>query len=225
MDKRKMWVLGGMILVLALSGCNLNFNTRVQGDGAGRMSIEIGYTTAEIEDWWEESVSANFCEEIWYEENLAQDFPPGATIHVEQRGAQTWCIVDIPFSNLRQLRDVYEDALSMDVDRLEIVNETFYCDLNWDLRGLQDESSYPIEAVFRLTTPGTVTTTNADVRSGRTLTWYLDEDGQNGILVVSSTRSAEWVWWLVGGLCCLCLGVLVAAGIIGLVVYLRKKQS
>lgn len=225
MGKSRRWVLWGMILVLALSGCNLNFNTSVQGDGAGRMIVEIGYTTSEIEDWWDESVSSNFCQDIWYEEDLAEEFPPGATIRVEQRGAQTWCIVDIPFSNLRQLRDVYEDSFSMDVNRLEIVNETFYCDLTWDLEGLQEESSYPIEAVFRLITPGTVTSTNADVRSGRTLTWYLDEDGENDILAVSSTRSTDWVWWLVGSLCCLCLGVLVVAGIIGLVVYLRKKQS
>ncbi len=225
MSTRTAWVLWGTILVLALSGCNLNFNTNVQQDGAGRMNVEIGYTTQEIEDWWEEDVSPNFCEEIWYEEDLADHFPPDTTLRVERRGAQTWCIVEIPFSNLRQLRDVYEDAFSIDVNRLEIVNETFYCDLSWDLEGLQDESSYPIEAVFRLTTPGPVTVTNADVWRGRTLTWYLDEDGENDILAVSSTRSSDWVWWLVGGLCCLCVGVLAAAGIIGLVVYLRKKNS
>ncbi len=224
MHKRKLWWVGGLLLALALSACNLNFNTNVQANGSGNLRVEIGYTAEELEDWWDEPVSAMaFCEDIWYEERIAEDLPPGATLRVERRGAQIWCLVDVPFSNLRQLKDVYEDVLSMDVDRLEIVNETFYCDLTWDLEGLQDQSSYPIEAVFRLTTPGAVSVTNADARAGRTLTWRLDENGRNIILATSSTQPSEWVWWLVGALCCLCLGVLLTAGVVGLVIYLRKK--
>jgi hypothetical protein len=226
MSNRKMLLVGGLCLALILSGCNLNFNTTVRPDGAGIMIIEVGYATQELEAWLEESnVSAHFCEEVWSEEGLAEEFPPGATLRVEQRGLQTWCIVEFPFSNLRQLRDVYEDNFDMEVDRLEIVNETFYCDLTWDLEGLQQASPFPIEVVFRLIAPGRVTSTNADVRSGRTLTWHLDENGENAILAVSSTRSSDWVGWVVGGLCCLCLGVLAVAGGIALVVYLRRQNA
>ncbi|MEZ0395817.1 MAG: hypothetical protein ABWK53_05235 [Anaerolineales bacterium] len=221
-----LFLMLALSLALVLSACNLNFNTNVQQQGSGSLRVEIGYTPEELEDWWEEPVSAiDFCEDVWVEEDIAAELPAGATIQVERRGAQIWCIVEIPFSNLRQLKDLYEDVLSIDVDRLEIVNETFYCDMTWDLRGLQDESSYPIEAVFRLTTPGRVSATNADVRSGRTLTWHLNEDGENAILAISSIQTSDWVWWLAGALFCLCLGVLLTGGLIGLVLYLRKRKS
>jgi len=226
MRKQTIFLVCALLCLLALTGCNLNFNTTVNGDGTGRMSIEIGYTTEEAEDWWgEEDLSSNFCEDLWYEEDLAEELPPGATIRVEPRGDQIWCIVSFDFYDLEELEEVYDYTFNMYVDRLEIENENFYLDLTWDLEGLQDESSYPIEAVFRVTMPGTVSSTNADVRSGRTLTWNLDEDGENVIRAVSSTKSSDWVWWLIGSLCCLCLGVLVAAGIVALVVYLRKKNS
>lgn len=221
MRNKFMLVAGIVLLAFVLAGCSMEYDTTIQPDESGRMVLSIGFTADEMEMMGATANSASFCQEMWAEENT--DFPPGTVIRQEQRGTETWCIAEMPFSSLQQLRSIYVNQ-GVTVNRLEIVDNTLYYDLSLDLSDAGGLGS-SIQVTWRVTMPGRITSHNAQSVDGRTLTWNLGVGSLNRLQAESSVGMAAWVWWVVGGLACLCLVVVVVGGGVGLFFYLRNKKK
>jgi hypothetical protein len=220
MRKRLLFGMVFVLMALILAGCKMEYDTTIQPDESGRMILSIGFTADEME-MIGASNSATFCQEMWADSS--SDFPPGTTIRQEQRGGETWCLADMPFSNLQQLRSVYINQ-GVTVNRLEIVDNILYYDVAVDLSDAGGLGT-SMQVTWRLTMPGRITSHNAHSVEGRTLSWNLNVGSMNRLQAESSVGVGDWVWWVVGGLCCLCLVVLVIGGGIALFVYLRKKKA
>ncbi|MEZ0395818.1 MAG: hypothetical protein ABWK53_05240 [Anaerolineales bacterium] len=222
MRNKTLFVAGIVLLAFVLAGCSMEYDTNVRPDQSGSMIMSIGFTADEME-MMSSGVSnpATFCQEMWAEENT--DFPPNTIIRQEQRGSETWCIAEMPFADLQQLRSIYINQ-GITVNRLEVVDNVLYYDLSLDLSEASG-SGLDIQMTWRVTLPGRVASHNAHAVSGQTLTWNLNIGSMNRIQAESSLSSNDWIWWLLGGLACLCLIVVVIGGAVGLFLYLRKKKA
>ncbi len=211
-----------VLLALLLAGCSIEYDTTIRPNQNGSVSLMIGFTADEME-MMSSGVSNPdaFCQEMWADSS--SDFPPNTVIRQEQRGSETWCIAEMPFTDLQQLRSIYT-AQEITVNRLEVVNNVLYYDVSLDLSGGGGLGS-SISMIWKVTMPGRITSHNAHAVDGRTLTWNLNVGGMNRIQAESSLSNNDWVWWVVGGLFCLCLIVVVIAGGVGLFLYLRKKKA
>jgi hypothetical protein len=223
MRTHRLLLVVGLLALLVLAGCTVEYHTSFQEDGSGQMAMAIGYTAQEASDLAELSGgdTANLCQELWAESS--SDLPPNATIREEQRGDETYCLVEFSFANLDELRSIYEEQ-DVTVDRLEIVDDRFYYDVSVDMTGTEG-LGFAMNMTWVVTMPGSMGENNASEVNGRTLTWNLAMGQVNTLQAESSLGNSNWVWWVAGGLGCLCLLVLVIAAIAGLALYLRKKKS
>lgn len=220
--RNKFLLMAGIVLLaFVLAGCSMEYDTTIQPDESGRMVLSIGFTADEMEMIGATANSATFCQDMWADEST--DFPPDTVIRQEQRDTETWCIADMPFSDLQQLRSIYVNQ-GVTVNRLEIVDNTLYYDLSLDLSDTGELGS-SIQFTWRLTMPGRITSHNAQSVDGRTLIWNPRVGSLNRLQAESSVGTAGWVWWVVGGLACLCLLVVVVGGGVGLFFYLRNKKK
>jgi len=216
------WLTGVLVVgAMGLAGCSMEYGTQVSDNGSGRLTISVGFTSEEAE-LLEIPIDqgVNLCQEMWAD--LSSQLPAGATIREEQRGNETWCIVESTFSDLDELSTIYAD-MDISINRLEIVNEMFYYDVSIDLSG-GDDLGFPIDFIWTLTVPGVVGANNADESAGQTLTWNL-AIGQVNTMRAESSLGVAWVWWVVGALGCLCLTAIAFAAGVGLFIYLRRKPS
>lgn len=149
-------------LVLLLDSCNVSgaeVNTAVEADGSGQFELGVGYLLDEDE---EVDCTAD------------ADAPPGSTAFVEQRGAETWCVLHAPFASLPKLRSLYTALLkeALRVHCLALEDER----LIYDLEIVTGESSGDSEGgtiYWSVTAPGEISSSNADTIDGSRLTWTI----------------------------------------------------
>lgn len=222
MRNKFLFVIGVALLAFVLAGCSIEYDTTIRPDSSGTMTLSIGFTADEMGMMSSTASNpATFCQEMWSDSNT--DFPPNTVIRQEQRGSETWCVAEMPFSDLQQLRSIYINQ-GAEVNRLEVVDNVLYYDVSLDLREASEVGA-SMQMTWILNLPGRVTSHNATMADGQTLVWNLNMGGMNRLQAESSLGGYDWVWWVVGGLCCLCLIVVVIGGGIGLFFYLRNKKK
>lgn len=216
---------------LLLSACTMQVNTAINPDGSGKIITEIGFTAQDKE------MFAGFGQEmtdICASMQEDSDLPSTASIRQEERGDETWCIIDYAFNDLQELRQYLEEGDGITVNRLEFVGDTFYYDLLIDMSSEDSGfgSAFPITLNWQVTLPGKVGDNNADKVEGKTLTWNLPinqsvsvqaQSSVSGGLEFPSGNNMIWVIAsLLGCLCCFAFLVIVAVVVF---VLLRKRKS
>jgi len=228
MKAKNLLAPGVLLLAIVLAGCTIEYDTKIQPDQSGTVSTAMGFTDDEVKYITSQSTSTtggSICDEMWNESS--SKLPSNAVTHQEQKGTETWCYVDVNFANLDELRSFYADQKAT-VNRLEVADNTFYYDVSMDMSsdGTTSTAGYPLTMSWKVSMPGSVKSHNADSASGTTLTWNLSSaKGVVDMQAESSLSSTGWVWWVVGGLFCLCLITLVIVIIVVLVIYLRRKKN
>jgi len=224
MKTKYLLAAGAALLVFILAGCTIEYDTKIQPDQSGRVSTAIGFTADELKYLTSQSNNdaSKICDEMW--KDSSSSLPPNAVTRQEQKGDETWCYVDVDFANLEELRSYYTDQ-KVKVNRLEVVKDTFYYDVTFDMSSDTSMVDFPLLITWKVSMPGTVRQHNADLGSGRSLTWNLaSASGAVNMKAESSLSSSNWAWWAAGGLVCLCLVVIVIGAGVGLLLYLRKKK-
>jgi hypothetical protein len=222
MRKRLSLVVCSLLVLVLLAGCTIEYRTAVEKDGSGQMSVAMGFTAQEAGDMAELSggSATDLCQQMWAESS--SEYPANAVTREEQRGDETYCVIEFTYANLQELRTDYE-TMGITVNRLEIVDERFYYDVSIDM-GESESLGFAVNMTWIVTMPGSVGTHNATSVSGQTLTWNL-VPGQVNSMRAESSLGSNWLWWVLGGLGCLCLLVVVIGAVVGVVLYLRKKKK
>jgi hypothetical protein len=144
------------------------------------------------------------------------------------------CTASTPFTDLDELRSITKQAFGNgSFDRLEIAGGHFYYDLaanigssfTWDAT-----MPFGLDAWWIVEVPGNVISTNADVKSGRTLKWNLMTMNGSTHIQAESTLSStvlglDSTLAVIGTLCllaCCCFIILIAGGL-GIFLIRRKK--
>lgn len=230
MKKKFVLLAGGILLAFLLGGCTIEYDTTIKGDQSGTVTEAIGLTQDEMNYLNNQSSGSNtsgtngICAKLF--SASSSSLPSNAVTRQEQKGNETWCYVDIKFANLDELKSFYDDQ-NVTVNRLEVANDTFYYDVSISTSDESGLSNYPLQMTWKVTMPGTVQSNNADSKSGSTLNWDMtNSTGMLNMQAESTLGSAiNWIWWLVGGLFCLCLVVVVIVVVVVLVVLIRKKNK
>ena len=151
----------------------------------------------------------------------------------EQDGGLT-CTASTPFTDLDGLRSITKQAVpNGSFDRLEIAGGHFYYDLAANIGSSftgDTNMPYGLDAWWIVEVPGTVVSTNADEKSGRTLKWNLMTLSGSTHLRAESTLSSSVLGidptlTVIGTLCLLacCCIILLAAG--GLAFFLIRRKN
>jgi hypothetical protein len=143
------------------------------------------------------------------------------------------CLSNKPFANLDGLRTITHQAFNNgSFNRLEIRGGHLYYDFSADMGAtFQQDASLPfgIEAWWIVEVPGSVVSTNADVKDGRILKWnLLKMSGQSRVTVEStvdngSSTTIAIVAFLLCG-CCLVI-LLIGGGIAAYLILRNRKPS
>lgn len=89
------------LIVLLLDSCNVTgaeVNTQIDADGSGQFELGVGYLPDE-----NDNAGIDCTPEA--------DAPPGSSTSIEQRGAETWCVMRAPFDSVPALRALYTGLL------------------------------------------------------------------------------------------------------------------
>jgi hypothetical protein len=229
MKTKSLFAAGMLLMLILLAGCTVEYNTKVNGNQSGALSMAVGFSADEVKALAAQSTttSGSVCDQMF--KDSSTKLPANTTTRKEMKGTETWCYVDLKFTDLLELKKFYQDE-NATVNRLEVVNGIFFYDVSMDM-GSADSSiptGYPLTFTWKLTLPGAVKSNNADLVNGNTLSWNLGSaTGVVDMTAESSTNGSTpgWIWWVVGSLCCLCLVVLVIAALVGLIVYLRRRNK
>ena len=239
MKNQKFLIAAILLAGMLFSACTIRINTEVQADGSGTTSTEIGFTDEEVALLSEiDETPATFCDAADDEEG----FPQSATQRIENREDGTYCVIEVPFNSLSELRDFYADGEGIVVNRLEFVDDVFYYDMMVDMT-MEDAADFEgagvdFEFNWSVTMPGEVQSHNADRVEGSTLTWDLTPGVNRSIQAQSTTSSGISLDFggedfstgigtmeiLIILFCCLCLLVLAGGGIAGFV-FMRRRQG
>lgn len=155
------------LAVLLLDSCNVTgaeVNTLLEADGSGQFELGVGYLPDEDDD---EGIDCT----------PEADAPPGSSTTIEQRGAETWCVLRAPFANVPALRALYTGLLNeaLLVHCLAFEDERLIYDLEI-LTGNQASGNDEGGTVYwRVSVPGEVASTNADMVEGSQLTWTITD--------------------------------------------------
>ena len=88
MKKSSLILFGALVIVaLLLSGCKANMITKINGDGSGKFSQEIGFTAEEMTALSSFGSGSDFCSKMGSNNSIS-----GASVNQETRGNETWCI-------------------------------------------------------------------------------------------------------------------------------------
>ena len=155
------WVL----LLILLAGCHkLATTTSINPNGSGELQTGVGFSAEEranIEKQY--ANSQDFC-------NTSQT-PENVSVTEEQRNDETWCVTTTQFTNLDELRALYEKQKGLTVNRLEISDGKFYYDVDIDTLSEGSSFSTLTEITWSVVLPGTPISHNADQVNGNTLVW------------------------------------------------------
>ena len=188
--------LGLVLLSLFLSACTLRVSTRLNADGSGEYRTEIGFSPTEAQTL---SATSGSMDSICQTGDLTSvpDLQAGSIATLEDRDGQTWCVVRVPFTNLDQLRRLYESNGGITVHQLEIVNGHTYYDItvgredgstssNQGLQALGGVMAQAIDASWQVTFPGRVGANNGNEVQENIVVWRLDPTARSLCLIAES---------------------------------------
>lgn len=145
------------LFTLLLDSCNVvggELNTAIGEDGSGNVELGIGYLLDEEKG---ETIDCT-----------PDETTAGATTWIEQRGAETWCVMQVPFTSLSGLRDFYL-TLFEGVSRihcLALEDGTLIYDVEIVPDEPPEESADGSAVYWRVTGPGEIESTNATSLEG-----------------------------------------------------------
>ena len=173
MKIRSVKILVLVIGAVLLAGCHkLEATTVVEPDGSGELKMGVGFSAEERENLEKQNnTSQDFCNTSQSAENI--------TVVEEQRGEETWCITTTAFKDLEELRSLYEQRKGIQINRLEIVDGTFYFDIDIDTVSETSDFAVPTEITWAVVLPGMPIEHNADEVLETTLSWTVDPESEN----------------------------------------------
>jgi hypothetical protein len=186
MTKRFLFFALAALAALLLNACTIQVATEIKDDGSGSYGFEMGFNQEDQEALTSLGSSPEaFCQEM----QGSGDLPEGATITIEERGGETFCVMQGPFANLAELRTLYIDGDGVAVNTLEMNNGALTYDVDVNMSGGDTAGIDPtaINMAWKVTVPGTVGNNNADTIEGNTLTWKLTPGQSRNVHVESST--------------------------------------
>lgn len=150
--------------VLFLAGCNkLEATTKIEPNGSGELQMGVGFSAEERANMEKQNSNPqDFC-------NTSET--ENITVVEEQRGEETWCITTTQFKNLEELRRLYRQREGITVNRLEIIDEKFYYDVDMDTLSEGSSFSALTDITWSVVLPGAPISHNADEVNTNTLTW------------------------------------------------------
>jgi hypothetical protein len=220
---RILFVVVSVAAVFLLSGCKANLITKINNDGSGLFTQEIGFTAEEVSTLSGLGSGGDLCTSTVTQMN---DLPNNPEMRQETRGDETWCIFEVPFATLEDLITIYKSS-DTSINDISLVDGKLHYDITMDLSN-ETSMTAPIQMKWILTMPGKVSNHNADEVSGSTLTWNLPTGQAVNMYADSSTGGLfSNTYILIGiGLLCLCiLMVLVIGGVVFFVVSRNKKKQ
>ncbi|MGB7540177.1 MAG: hypothetical protein WBM17_16675 [Anaerolineales bacterium] len=213
----------------------VRFTTDFSSDGSGKLSFELELSREMMAllksapGFDEENTCATFFESAYDDWEISEKNLDGALT----------CAAETAFKDLDEYETLVEGDLGgAEFTRLEIDGGHLYYDLMPKVAGssifgeLESGAGFDIEANWILNMPGEVVDTNADEKSGQTLTWNLLEmnasshiraeskTGGSGLLGLDPTLTILAVIGLLG---CCCLVILIAGG--AAFFFLRRKKT
>ncbi len=234
-----------LLLSAALAGCSMEAATQVNHDGSGNLSTAIGLTPADEAGLADlgGGTSQDFCKQVEDRTRL----PSGGTIKEEQRDGATWCVAEVPYQDLNQLHDLYQQIGNIDIRQLQLADGEFLYDVVIDLSDLSAEGVDPtlldslqLAIDWKLTLPGDVGDNNADQAQGGTLVWHLQTGQVNHLHAQSrltsptdqsgptlpglTTSGVPSLLWIIG-LVLVCLLGLVLLGALVVVLITRSRRG
>jgi hypothetical protein len=222
------------LLACLLAACTLQTNTVVQPTGAGELRTEVGLTAADQQVLRTIASSPEqFCRDL----QASQLLPAGATVSVEQRGLDVWCVLGLPFADLNELQSLYSEMEGVSVNSLLISDGVFTYDVEVEVLGSLLAEFGPMSPTIRwqVTMPGRVLSHNADQSAGRTVSWSLATDEPLRAQATSELAGGDGLWaigqpnaLLAGALilfiCCL-TGIGAALGVAAIVLVRRRRPT
>ncbi len=209
-----------------LSSCKANMITSIEADGSGVYAQEIGFTAEEINSLNSMGSETDICDST---QSDMSDMPANTVMREEKRGDETWCIFESPFVSLNELKSIYGNT-DIVINDISLVDDNFYYDISLDMTGGDFGSALAmLNLKWIVEMPGKVSSHNADVVDGSTLTWNLipgnniniHAESKNGGL---SSFSSKYL--LIGiVLLCLCIMMLVFIALVVFFVVRRSKKN
>jgi hypothetical protein len=216
-------VISFIFTAIMLAACTVNINTQINDDGSGIWSTEFILNQQDKESLISMGTTIEeFCNQS------GADMPAGSATTIEEKGEETWCIISVPFANLDELRKMYTDSDGIVVNRLEIVDDTFYYDLSVDMTSSEtDMSSGGLVGMnWKVTVPGNVGANNATSVDGNALTWDLTTNQVMNVQVQSSMGGIPWVTIFIAlGAVCLCALVIIIIAVVIFFVVRKPKAA
>jgi hypothetical protein len=144
------------------------FLTVVHEDGSAEFQYIIKFSKEQIE----ENLSGNG----YSEDELCSKTTSGIQGNLggftqEKHGEEIWCTYSVEMDNLQGLSKHLEDGFTLDVQRLEIAEDTFYLDLSWTRFPCTTNDPSKFTCEWTVEAPGKVGENNATRVDGNTLTW------------------------------------------------------
>jgi hypothetical protein len=211
---------------LLLSACTVNFHTVINKDGSGDWITEMGFTKSDQESLQ----SFGYANIEAYCNEAAADLPDNATMTIEQRGEETYCVFTASFASLEELRQAYAETDGLTINRLEIVDGVLYYDIAMDMSSDSGDLDSALSTTWMVTMPGTIQNHNAPQIEGNKLIWPL-ASGQvvsiqaqskiSGFALTGDTTT--WITVALGCLCCLIILIVVA--VVVFLVVRNKRQA
>ena len=223
MKIRKFRIIPMIALILGaivLSACSANVITAIKADGAGTYTVEMGFSSDELQQLKSLNSSSDFCQNS---QVTPKNNPPNAKFRQETRNGETWCVYDVPFANIDELKKFYSSN-NLTVNKLEIKNGVAVYDISLDMTSASDQAASTMDVNWIVTMPGMVTKQNATSVKGNTLTWKLKPGVINNIHAESNVNGLTYTVVGIVLFCLCCLGVLLVAGLIFFLIT-RNKNS
>jgi hypothetical protein len=222
MKSKTLLLMLGVAAACLLAACQFQAFTTIQANGSGELRTEVGFTAEErqnLEEQSEDSGSQDFC-------NSSKD-SAGVTVTEEQRGNETWCVTTTKFDNLDELQKLYEEKKGLTINRLEIVDNKFYYDIEIDTASESSDFSTFNAITWTVTLPGTPSYYNTEQVKGNTITWT--PEPRSGTVnfraesAVNKSGLAPSLLINLGIMLCLC-GVAVLGGVGGFFLMRRSRK-
>ncbi|MGD8823094.1 MAG: hypothetical protein PVG63_08335 [Anaerolineales bacterium] len=225
------------IVALMASACTFQFTTQINDDGSGAQIIEFGATTEEQDQLQTlmamgaeagQDVQEFSMEQLCQDDELLSGMPVEASMQVEEREDGDWCVARREFANIEELRQIFSEG-DMGLNTLEMTEDSFVFDLDFDLADMAQEDISSLEAfgfgfdfVFKLQAPGNAVDYNADEydEATNTYTWYMEPGAVTNIHV--ETDLSTFPMTLVIGIA---VGVAVLALVVMAVIYFSRRDK
>ena len=213
------------VAALLLSACTINLKTTINEDGSGQSISEFGFNAEDINSLTSLGISSvqQYCDES------ASDLPDNATVAVEERGDETFCILTVPFATLEELKATYQDG-DVTINRLEIVDNVLYYDIS--LTPTEETAAAEATINWILVVPGSIQSHNATSVDGNTLTWELSSgtitnmqaQSNMGFPALGLGNGDYWITYLGVALGCLCCLLVIIIVVVVVIVVIRKRK-